>query len=166
MRSTRELAGDYEAKRDLMMDILGRHGFTAYQPGGAYYVMADVSRFGFASDSEFAQYLVKDIGVATVPGSSFYIDPAAAPQTVRFCFSKRDETLHEADRRLARLLRSLQAIEPDPVFFRLELSSVIVSIALSAFRAVAARERLRVHEHVGDARRPSARPAPLRSEMN
>ena len=97
------LAADYQRKRDLMMDILGRHGFTAYQPGGAYYVMADVSRFGFGSDSEFAQYLVKDIGVATVPGSSFYIDPAAAPPTVRFCFSKRDETLHEADRRLARL---------------------------------------------------------------
>ena len=98
-----DLAADYEAKRNLMIDILGRHGFTAYTPGGAYYVMADVSRFGFSSDSEFAQYLVKDIGVATVPGSSFYIDPAAAPQTVRFCFSKRDETLHEADRRLARL---------------------------------------------------------------
>jgi aspartate/methionine/tyrosine aminotransferase len=98
-----QLAADYESKRNLMLDILGRHGFTAYQPGGAYYVMADVSRFGYASDSEFAHYLVKEIGVATVPGSSFYIDPAAAPQTVRFCFSKRDETLHEADRRLARL---------------------------------------------------------------
>ena len=98
-----DLAADYEAKRDLMIDILGRHGFTAYTPGGAYYVMAGVSRFGFSSDSEFAQYLVREIGVATVPGSSFYIDPAAAPQTVRFCFSKRDETLHEADRRLARL---------------------------------------------------------------
>jgi len=98
-----QLSADYQAKRDLMLDILGRHGFTAYTPGGAYYVMADVSRFGFSSDSEFAQYLVKDIGVATVPGSSFYNDPAAAPKTVRFCFSKRDETLHEADRRLARV---------------------------------------------------------------
>jgi aspartate/methionine/tyrosine aminotransferase len=97
------LAADYEQKRDLMLDILSRHGFTAYRPGGAYYVMADVSRFGFTSDSEFAQYLVKEIGVATVPGSSFYIDPAAAPQSVRFCFSKRDETLFEADKRLARL---------------------------------------------------------------
>jgi aminotransferase len=86
-----------------MLDILGRHGFTAYVPGGAYYIMADVSRFGFSSDSEFAQYLVKEIGVATVPGSSFYIDPAAAPQSVRFCFSKLDETLYEADKRLARL---------------------------------------------------------------
>jgi aminotransferase len=97
------LAADYEQKRGLMLDILGRHGFTAWQPGGAYYVMADVSRFGFSSDSEFAHYLVKEIGVATVPGSSFYIDPAAAPASVRFCFSKRDETLFEADRRLARL---------------------------------------------------------------
>ena len=97
------LTADYQRKRDLMLDILGRHGFTAYVPGGAYYVMADVKRFGFSSDSEFAQYLVKEIGVATVPGSSFYIDPAAAPQSVRFCFSKLDDTLYEADKRLARL---------------------------------------------------------------
>lgn len=98
-----DLTVQYEKKRDLMLDILGRHGFTAYQPGGAYYVMTNVSRFGFTSDSELAQYLIKEIGVATVPGSSFYIDPATAPQTLRFCFSKRDETLFEADRRLARL---------------------------------------------------------------
>jgi len=97
------LAAEYQGKRDLMMDILSRHGFTAYPPGGAYYVIADVSRFGFSSDSDFASYLVKDIGVATVPGSSFYAEPSAAPQTIRFCYSKRDETLREADRRLARL---------------------------------------------------------------
>jgi aminotransferase len=83
--------------------MLGRHGFISYRPGGAYYVIADVAKFGFASDTEFALHLVKEIGVATVPGSSFYIDPASAPQTVRFCFSKRNETLVEADRRLARL---------------------------------------------------------------
>jgi aspartate/methionine/tyrosine aminotransferase len=71
--------------------------------------MTGVSDFGFTSDSEFAQYLVKEIGVATVPGSSFYIDPATAPQTLRFCFSKRDETLHEADKRLARLKVSFAA---------------------------------------------------------
>jgi aspartate/methionine/tyrosine aminotransferase len=98
-----ELAAGYQSKRDLMLDILQRHGFTGYAPAGAYYVMADVSRFGFSSDSEFAQYLVKEVGVAAVPGSSFYSDPDSAPQTVRFCFSKRDETLHEADRRLARI---------------------------------------------------------------
>lgn len=99
------LAADYQAKRDLMLDILTRHGFATYQPGGAYYVMVDVAKFGFSSDTEFALHLVKDIGVATVPGSSFYSDPASAPQTVRFCFSKRTETLQEADRRLAALSR-------------------------------------------------------------
>lgn len=99
------LAADYQAKRDLMLDILTRHGFATYQPGGAYYVMVDVAKFGFASDTEFALHLIKDVGVATIPGSSFYIDPASAPQTVRFCFSKRTETLQEADRRLAALSR-------------------------------------------------------------
>ena len=98
-----ELAADYQKKRDLTLDILRRHGFTAYRPGGAYYVMADVSAFGFASDWDFARYCVQEIGVATIPGSSFYIDPAMAPKTVRFCFSKRDETLLDADRRLGRL---------------------------------------------------------------
>jgi aminotransferase len=98
-----QLLAEYQAKRDLMMDILGRHGFPSSAPSGAYYVMADVSRFGYASDVEFAHYLVKEIGVATVPGSSFYSDPASAPQSLRFCFSKRDETLYEADHRLARL---------------------------------------------------------------
>ena len=99
------LAADYQAKRDLMLEILTRHGFATYQPGGAYYVMVDVAKFGFASDTEFALHLIKDVGVATIPGSSFYIDPASAPQTVRFCFSKRTETLQEADRRLAALSR-------------------------------------------------------------
>jgi aminotransferase len=86
-----------------MLDILTRHGFTFYRPGGAYYVIADVERFGFKSDTEFALHLVKNVGVATIPGSSFYADPSSAPQTVRFCFSKRTETLTEADRRLAAL---------------------------------------------------------------
>ena len=97
------LAAGYQAKRDLLLDILERQGFTCYKPGGAYYLMADVRPFGFASDAEFAHYLIKDIGVATIPGSSFYSDPRTAPQTVRFCFSKQDETLREAGRRLAKL---------------------------------------------------------------
>ena len=108
-----QLAAQYQAKRDLMLDILQRHGFNASPPGGAYYVMADVSGFGFSSDSEFAQYLVKEIGVATVPGSSFYIEPASAPQMLRFCFSKRDETLHEADKRLARLPPSSKTLSEE-----------------------------------------------------
>ena len=98
-----QLVADYQSKRNLMLDILQRHGFESFKPGGAYYVMADVRPFGFESDSAFAHYLVKEVGVATVPGSSFFADPSQAPQMLRFCFSKRDETLHEADRRLARL---------------------------------------------------------------
>ena len=58
-----ELAAGYQAKRDLLLDMLQRQGITCYQPGGAYYLMADVSPFGFASDAEFAHYLIKDIGV-------------------------------------------------------------------------------------------------------
>jgi len=97
------LAAGYQAKRDLLLGILEGQGIACYKPGGAYYLMADVRPFGFASDAEFAHYLIKDIGVATIPGSSFYIDPKTAPQTVRFCFSKQDETLREAGRRLAKL---------------------------------------------------------------
>ena len=97
------LAADYQARRDLMLDILQRRGFTSYSPAGAYYVMTGVSQFGFQTDAELAQHLVKEIGVATVPGSSFYIDPKTAPSTLRFCFAKKNETLQEADRRLARL---------------------------------------------------------------
>ena len=56
----------------MLLDILERHHFTCYKPYGAYYIMTDISAFGFADDVEFARYLVKDVGVAAVPGSSFY----------------------------------------------------------------------------------------------
>ena len=97
------LAADYQAKRDLMVDILGRHGFTCYQPGGAYYVMADVSRFGFSSDSEFAQYLSRRSAWRRCPAAASISIP---PRRRRPCASvsrSATETLHEADRRLARL---------------------------------------------------------------
>ena len=61
--------------------------------------MTDISAFGFADDVEFARYLVKDVGVAAVPGSSFY-KTGAGRTKLRFCFCKKDETLQEADRRL------------------------------------------------------------------
>jgi aminotransferase len=65
--------------------------------------MADISAFGFASDTEFAQYLAKEIGVGVVPGSSFYRDPASEKQQVRFTYCKKDETLNEALKRLKKL---------------------------------------------------------------
>jgi aminotransferase len=97
------LAAGYERRRDMLLGILEKHGFVCYKPGGAYYIMTDVAHFGFANDVEFARYLVKDVGVATVPGSSFYDNPADGATKIRFCYSKRDETMLEADRRLARL---------------------------------------------------------------
>ncbi len=98
-----QLAVGYARRRDMLLDILERHGFTCYKPSGAYYIMTDVSGFGVTDDVEFARYLVRDVGVATVPGSSFYNDPRDGSTKIRFCYSKRDETMIEADRRLARL---------------------------------------------------------------
>jgi aspartate/methionine/tyrosine aminotransferase len=97
------LAAGYQRRRDMLLGILEKHGFVCYKPGGAYYIMTEVAHFGFANDVEFARYLVKDVGVATVPGSSFYDDPADGATKIRFCYSKRDETMLEADRRLAKL---------------------------------------------------------------
>jgi len=102
-----DLAERYRRQRDRLVEILERHHFTCYLPRGAYYVMTDISVFGFANDVEFARYLVKEIGVAAVPGSSFYRDAALGSAKLRFCFCKRPETIDEADRRLAALSRSM-----------------------------------------------------------
>jgi aminotransferase len=98
------LAAKYRERRDVLLEILERHHFTTYKPYGAYYIMTDISGFRFADDVEFARYLVKDVGVATVPGSSFYKTPGVGKSKVRFCFCKKDETLQEADRRLQKLV--------------------------------------------------------------
>jgi aspartate/methionine/tyrosine aminotransferase len=97
------LAASYQRRRDTLLDILERRHFTCYKPAGAYYVMTDIAGFGFGDDVEFARYLVKEIGVAAVPGSSSYRGGEGGRSKLRFCFCKRDETLAEADRRLARL---------------------------------------------------------------
>ena len=99
----RELADRYRARRDHLMPALTAAGFRCYRPRGAYYVMTDISAFGYADDVAFTRYLVKEIGVAAVPGSSFYNDPRDGAQQVRFAFCKREETLDEASRRLKRL---------------------------------------------------------------
>ena len=99
----RALAANYQQRRDRLLAILERHYFTCFKPGGAYYIMTDISSFGFADDVAFARYLVQDLGVAAVPGSSFY-RTAAGRTKLRFCFCKKDETLAEADRRLDALM--------------------------------------------------------------
>jgi aspartate/methionine/tyrosine aminotransferase len=98
-----DLAARYRTRRDHLIPALEKAGFRCYRPRGAYYVMTDISRFGFANDVEFAQYLVKEIGIACVPGSSFYKHGKDGAQQVRFAFCKRPETLDEAARRLGKL---------------------------------------------------------------
>ena len=97
------LAEGYRARRDRLLPSLRQAGFKAYVPRGAYYVMTDIRGFGFADDISFASHLVRDIGVAVVPGSSFYSDPVDGRDQVRFAFCKRDRTLDEAAARLLRL---------------------------------------------------------------
>jgi aminotransferase len=97
------LRSDYEARRDLILPELEKAGFKTFRPDGAYYVMTDISAFGFKDDVEFTRHLIREVGVACVPGSSFYSDPALGAQQVRFCFCKKDETLLLAAERLAKL---------------------------------------------------------------
>ena len=97
-----ELAAEYTGRRNLLLEMLERHGFTCWRPSGAYYVMTDITSFGFEDDVAFARYLVQEVGVAAVPGSGFYEDPAAGRDKLRFCFSKREETMREADARMGR----------------------------------------------------------------
>ncbi len=98
-----KLARDYLVRRDRLMGILSEAGFRCFQPRGAYYIMTDISAFGFPDDVAFAKYLVKEIGVAAVPGSSFYRDPADGRNHLRFTFCKTDKTLQAAAERLAKL---------------------------------------------------------------
>jgi aspartate/methionine/tyrosine aminotransferase len=97
------LAAGYQRRRDMLLDILHRHEFVADAPAGAYYIMTDIGHFGAPDDVAFARHLVSEVGVAAVPGSSFYRDAALGRTKLRFCFCKRDETMIEADRRLATL---------------------------------------------------------------
>ncbi len=98
-----ELQKDYHAKRDFIVPALQSAGFKCDSPDGAYYVMTDISDFGFANDIDFTQFLIQEIGVAVVPGSSFYSDKSLGSQKVRFCFCKKDETLQAAAERLQKL---------------------------------------------------------------
>jgi aspartate/methionine/tyrosine aminotransferase len=97
------LQGLYQSKRDLIVPVLQNVGFKCDYPDGAYYIMADISNFGFDNDVDFTRHLIREIGVAVVPGSSFYHDPKLGSQMVRFCFCKKDETLHAAAENLQKL---------------------------------------------------------------
>jgi aspartate/methionine/tyrosine aminotransferase len=97
------LAREYTVRRDRLLGILTGAGFRCFKPRGAYYIMTDISAFGFPDDVAFAKYLVKEIGVAAVPGSSFYRNPADGRTHLRFTFCKTEKTFQAAAERLAKL---------------------------------------------------------------
>ncbi len=97
------LSETYRAKRDTLLEILNEAGFGCVVPRGAYYIMTDISSFGRGDDVTFTRYLVEHCGVGTVPGSSFYHDPALGRTYIRFAFPKKPETLEEVRRRLRTL---------------------------------------------------------------
>ena len=97
----RALADTYTAKRDLFLRGLDDLRIAHTVPQGAYYVLLDVSEFGFADDLEFCEVLARDVGVGAVPGSSFFREPVN--HLIRLHFAKRDETLYDALNRLETL---------------------------------------------------------------
>ena len=97
------LARDYRERRDVVCTALTEAGFTYTAPEGAYYVLADFSALSDQPDDAFAKWMTREVGVATVPGSSFYHDPALGRSVVRFAFCKKRATLEAAAERLAQL---------------------------------------------------------------
>jgi len=95
------LRTEYLARRDFLAPKLAEAGFTFTTPAGAYYIMAGFDRFGYANDLEFAQYLVRDVGLAVVPGSSFFPTPEEGSRYIRFVFCKKQETLARAVEKIA-----------------------------------------------------------------
>ncbi|MBY0402896.1 MAG: aminotransferase class I/II-fold pyridoxal phosphate-dependent enzyme, partial [Cyanobacteria bacterium] len=103
-----DLSASYAEKRQKMLSILDASGVKYYTPKGAYYVFCNISDFGFKTDIEFTHFMLKDIGVAVVPGSSFFSRPELGHRYVRFCFSKKPETLNAAQERLVKLKDTLR----------------------------------------------------------
>jgi aminotransferase len=97
------LAAEYAAARDVLLGYLDQTGLAYTRPEGAYFVMLDISPFGYASDVEFAHWMTREIGVAPVPGSSFFAP--GENRFVRLNFAKKPATLHAAGERLLKLKR-------------------------------------------------------------
>ncbi len=102
-----DLAAAYQRRRDLLLKALRQTGFECTTPYGAYYIMANFSALSALADTEFTKYLVKDIGIAVVPGSSFFHEPERGSRYVRLCFCKKDSTLQSAAERLQRIAQKV-----------------------------------------------------------
>ncbi len=98
-----ELVASYRSKRDLLAGGLQALGFDVFTPAGAYYILADHRRFGFADDVSFVHHMVEQAGVAAIPPSAFYSDPADGKDLVRFAFCKTEPVLVEALSRMRAL---------------------------------------------------------------
>lgn len=98
-----ELAAMYQANRDFLAEALAEAGLEPIIPQGTYFIMVDISRLGFPDDVTFCRYLTTDIGVAAIPPSAFYFNPADGAGLARFAFCKSRPTLEEAARRLLKL---------------------------------------------------------------
>jgi len=96
------LGTEYRARRDVLMSALEAAGFAPRRPEGAYYILCDIRPFGFADDVAFARWLVSEVGVAGVPGSSFFSRRELGRHLIRFTFCKTEDLLNEAGARLAR----------------------------------------------------------------
>jgi len=100
-----QLRSDYARKLQMICDASAEAGIRPLRPQGSYYLLADISGLGVADDQEASRVLLSRVGVASVPGSSFYADPADGRRQVRLCFAKEASVLEEACRRI-RSLRS------------------------------------------------------------
>src|SRR3954465_7083584 len=100
---------DYKAKREFMTNVLREVGFEFSVPEGAYYIFADFSKLSELDDVTFAKWMTQEIGVATVPGSSFYSNKEDGRRFTRFAFCKKQETLDHAAERLSRLRGALES---------------------------------------------------------
>jgi aspartate/methionine/tyrosine aminotransferase len=98
-----KLSMEYQKRRDLLSQRLEQSGFRCYRPNGAYYIMTDIGDFGFEDDLSFVRHLIEKVGIAAVPGSSFFSDSNAGASLIRFCFCKKYETLEKAGDRLRRI---------------------------------------------------------------
>ncbi|MFA6507007.1 MAG: aminotransferase class I/II-fold pyridoxal phosphate-dependent enzyme [Treponemataceae bacterium] len=96
-----ELLASYTRKRDVFLRALEEAGLTYTRPQGAYYVLADIGEFDASDDTRFCEWLAKEVGVAAVPGSSFFREPVT--NLIRFHFAKKEETLLAAGERLKSL---------------------------------------------------------------
>ena len=104
----KDLQQKYTQKRDLFLKGLDNIGISHTVPQGAYYIMLDISEFGYASDLEFCEVLARDVGVGAVPGSSFFREPVN--HLIRLHFAKKEDTLNEALNRLESIRKKITKV--------------------------------------------------------